>query len=192
MQRAGPKSIRSCARHGNDRRGRYSRGGSRTGGKIRRAANSPAARSQRHTLRAPASRPGNSGSMCSRIVGADGTTAGVTMVRLRVRGIARRRRGSAASGSNCTRHDLRHTSTTWAMQRGMAQWIVSGFSEFQWMSRNRPMHVMALTACVTQPRSWGANCESVSGTCAGCDSFESGRTQTERGVNHERNANKWA
>ena len=28
---------------------------------------------------------------------------------------------------HCTRHDLRHTSITWAMQRGMDRWIAAGF-----------------------------------------------------------------
>ncbi len=28
---------------------------------------------------------------------------------------------------HCTRHNLRHTSITWAMQRGMERWIASGF-----------------------------------------------------------------
>ena len=27
----------------------------------------------------------------------------------------------------CTRHDLRHTAITWAMQRGMDRWQAAGF-----------------------------------------------------------------
>ncbi len=72
---------------------------------------------------------------------------------------------------HCTRHDLRHTSITWAMQRGMDRWIASGFSEFQWKSWNGPMPITALTTCAMRPRSWGADSEFVSGTCTGYDSI---------------------
>ncbi len=34
---------------------------------------------------------------------------------------------NAAGIDHCTRHDLRHTAITWAMQRGMDRWIASGF-----------------------------------------------------------------
>ena len=95
------------------------------------------------------------------------------MVRFRVRGIARRRRGGAESASSSTRHDLRHTSTIWAMRRGMVRWIASGLSGCQWMSWNRSMPFTALTTCVKRPRSWGADGEFVSGTCVGYDSLES-------------------
>ena len=34
----------------------------------------------------------------------------------------------AESGiDHCTRHDLRHTAVTWAMQRGMDRWLAAGF-----------------------------------------------------------------
>ena len=32
-----------------------------------------------------------------------------------------------AGVDNCTRHDLRHTAITWAMQRGADKWAAGGF-----------------------------------------------------------------
>ena len=32
-----------------------------------------------------------------------------------------------ANIDHCTRHDLRHTAITWAMQRGMDRWLAAGF-----------------------------------------------------------------
>ena len=84
---------------------------------------------------------------------------------------------------HCTRHDLRHTSITWAMQRGMERWIASGFLEFQWMSRIKPMPITALTTCTTRPRSWGADYEFIFGTCTGDDSLESVRTRKNAELN---------
>ena len=38
----------------------------------------------------------------------------------------------AAGVGHCTRHDLRHTAITWAMQRGMDKWEASGYFGISW------------------------------------------------------------
>ena len=43
----------------------------------------------------------------------------------------------AAGVDHCTRHDLRHTAITWAMQRGMDKWEACGYFGISWKELER-------------------------------------------------------
>lgn len=43
----------------------------------------------------------------------------------------------AAGVDHCTRHDLRHTAITWAMQRGMDKWEACGYFGISWAELER-------------------------------------------------------
>ena len=45
----------------------------------------------------------------------------------RVVGVSSAYRRGDAGIEHCTRHDLRHTAITWAMQRGADKWAAAGF-----------------------------------------------------------------